>query len=306
MVSAPGSTGFQVRLPVDGSLAADAATDPGSTNCPETDRAVAGECGRVRSNPQVPRIAPAVARKLGYYVYLYVNPVDESVFYVGKGIYGRALEHLRADEAKAISRTIREIRAGGKEPRIEILAHGLEDAKTAHRIEAAAIDLIGLERLANAVRGHGVMFGRLPLTEVIAHYTRHKADIRERSILIRINKLYRYGMSDVDLYDATRSAWRVGPSREQAELALAVFEGVVREVYRITRWLPAGSTFNVRRNGRSALEPDRWEFVGTIAEDSIRRRYVNHYVGHLFTQGAQNPISYVNLKYYKTGRAKAV
>ena len=43
---------------------------------------------------RIPRIAPAVARKLGYYVYLYVNPIDESIFYVGKGKGGRALAHL--------------------------------------------------------------------------------------------------------------------------------------------------------------------------------------------------------------------
>lgn len=114
-------------------------------------------------------------------------------------------------------------------------------------------------------------------------------------ILIRINKLYRYGMTDAELYDATRSAWRVGPKRDRAQYALSVFEGVVREVYRITQWLPAGSTFNIRRDRRGITAPDRWEFVGTVADDRIRRRYVNRYVGHLFTQGAQNPISYVNL-----------
>lgn len=69
----------------------------------------------------VPRIPPAVARKLGYYVYLYVSPVDGSVFYVGKGKNGRALAHMRADERKAIAKVIREIRATGEEPRIEIL-----------------------------------------------------------------------------------------------------------------------------------------------------------------------------------------
>lgn len=35
---------------------------------------------------------------LGYYVYLYVNPVNESVFYVGKGKNGRALAHLQTEE----------------------------------------------------------------------------------------------------------------------------------------------------------------------------------------------------------------
>lgn len=31
------------------------------------------------------RIPADVARKLGYYVYLYVNPIDGCIFYVGKG-----------------------------------------------------------------------------------------------------------------------------------------------------------------------------------------------------------------------------
>ena len=164
------------------------------------------------------------------------------------------------------------------------------------QVEAAAIDLLGVANLANAVRGHGTKYGRMPLQEVVAHYTRRKANVREPAILIRINKLYRYGMTDAELYDATRSAWRVGPKRDQARYALSVFEGVVREVYHITQWLPAGSTFNVRRDGRGQREPNRWEFVGTIADDRARRRYVNRYVGHLFNQGARNPISYVNLK----------
>ena len=249
----------------------------------------------IASTIQIPRIAPAVARKLGYYVYLYINPLDGTVFYVGKGKNGRALAHLRTGEKKAISETVQKIRAAGKEPRIEILAHRLRNPDAALNVEAAAIDLLGLDNLANAVRGHGAEYGRMGLQEVIAHYTQRKAKVREPVILIRINKLYRYGMSDADLYDATRSAWRVGPKRNRAQYALSVFEGVVREVYRIKQWLEAGSTFNTRRDGRGITAPDRWEFVGTLADDRIRRRYVNRYVGHLFSQGAQNPISYVNL-----------
>lgn len=245
---------------------------------------------------RIPRIAPAVAKKLGYYVYLYVNPLDSSVFYVGKGKSGRVLAHLRADEKKAITNMIRKIRASGEEPRIEVLAHGLRDSDAALKVEAAAIDLLGLGNLANAVRGHGTKYGRMPLQEVVAHYTRRKANVREPAILIRINKLYRYGMTDAELYDATRSAWRVGQKRDRARYALSVFEGVVREVYRITQWLPAGSTLNSRRDRRGIGVRDRWEFVGTIAEDRVRGRYINRYVGHLFTQGAQNPISYANLE----------
>ena len=66
--------------------------------------------------------------------------------------------------------------------------------------------------------------------------------------------------------------------------------------YSITQWLPGGSTFNGRWKGRATQREDRWEFVGTIATPAIRDRYINRYVGHLFTQGAQNPIAYVNIE----------
>lgn len=130
----------------------------------------------------------------------------------------------------------------------------------------------------------------------MAQYTRRRATIKEPSILIRINQLYHYGMTEAELYDATRSAWVLGDRRELAQFAFAVFEGVVREVYRITKWLPAGSTFNARWPRKPLRRNGRWEFVGVIAPEELRKRYINRYVGYLFTQGGQNPISYVNLE----------
>lgn len=238
-------------------------------------------------------IPPAVARHLGFYVYLYVDPADDSVFYVGKGKGGRALAHLSADEEKAIAQRIAEVKARGAEPRIEVLAHGMKTTDEAHRLEAAVIDLMGLPALTNKVRGHGAKYGRMPLEDLVALYTRRPAKITEPTILIRINKLYHYGMPAAELYDATRSAWRVGAQRDQVELAMAVFEGVIREVYRVSAWLPAGSTFAHQHKGRCVERPGRWEFVGVVAEDEVRARYVNRYVGDRFPQGAQNPVAYV-------------
>ncbi len=243
-----------------------------------------------------PNISPAVARRLGHYVYVYVNPLDNTVFYVGKGKGRRALAHLDDADKKKVRRIIKEIHAAGAEPRIEILAHCLPNEATALKIEAAAIDLVGIENLANLVRGHGVRLGRMPIDDLVAHYTRRHARISEPAILIRINRLYRYGMTDAELYDATRSAWVVGDNRKQVDLAMAVYEGVIREVYRVTDWLRAGSTFTHQSKGRAVRRPGRWEFVGVIAEDVVRNRYINKYVGHLFRQGAQNPIAYVNLE----------
>jgi len=128
------------------------------------------------------------------------------------------------------------------------------------------------------------------------HRGRDDASVEEPSILIRINRLYRNDMSDNDLYEATRSRWRVGRERrERAELAFSVYKGIVREVYRIDQWstAPEGSTddhTDIQRNA-SGL---RWKFVGSKAEASIRSKYLCKSVAHYFTRGSQNPITYVN------------
>jgi uncharacterized protein len=38
---------------------------------------------------------PGVVEKLGYYVYLLVDPQTDRVFYVGKGTGGRCFSHVR-------------------------------------------------------------------------------------------------------------------------------------------------------------------------------------------------------------------
>jgi hypothetical protein len=90
-------------------------------------------------------------------------------------------------------------------------------------------------------------------------------------------------------------SWKIGTRRDKAELAFAAHADIVREVYSISEWLPAGSTFSTR-DPRGVREPGRWEFVGTLAGDGIRDKYLDGYVGHYFTKGAQNPVRYVNIE----------
>ena len=62
--------------------------------------------------------------------------------------------------------------------------------------------------------------------------------------------------------------------------------------------LVSGSTFGGRPSGNSNTRgaPDALPSpVGVVAEEAVRKRYLNGYVGRYFSQGAQNPISYVNL-----------
>lgn len=233
-----------------------------------------------------------VARKLGYYVYAYVNPLDNRIFYVGKGKGQRVFSHLTARTEAKKTQVLREIRAAGKQSRLDILAHRLPTSEAALQVEAAVIDALRLSSLSNEIRGwRSSRFGRVPLHQLIAQYRRRPVRIKERGVLIRITDLYRPQMAPHELYDATRASWKFGPKRNLANYAFAVFEGIVREVYEVRQWLPAGSTFN-SRDPRGVRSPDRWEFVGRVASETLRRRYIDRDVSSYFKPGARNPVVY--------------
>ena len=48
--------------------------------------------------PHLRSLKPGMAEKLGYYVYLYVDPRDGKVFCIGKGKGERCLDHLYEDD----------------------------------------------------------------------------------------------------------------------------------------------------------------------------------------------------------------
>lgn len=241
------------------------------------------------------RFSPAVCRALGYYVYLYLRPDTGEVFYVGKGKGNRALDHIDGRGPTPHDAIVRELELKKLKPVVEILIHGLATEKEAFAVEMAAIDLLGLNKLTNRVHGHEKkQRGRMPLEKIRCLYDSPPADITEPAILIRIAQAYRYGMSAVELYDATRSSWVVARNRPVSPMfALAVYEGVVREVYRIQAWLPAGATLRADYPGGLPSE-GRQEFVGKLAEDEVRLKYLNRSVTHYFPATSQNPIRYVN------------
>ena len=165
----------------------------------------------------------------------------------------------------------------------------------AFRIEAAVIDLFGLDVLVNECGGwRSTMFGRACLDELIGHYAAKEVEVIDPVIMIRVNKHYRHGMGNEDLYDITRGVWTISSRRAAgAKYAFAVFEGVVREVYEIESWDTAGTTHH--RWPKVAYRPGKWEFVGDIAPKPIRERYRLHSVAAYFSPGSQNPIKYVNV-----------
>lgn len=231
-----------------------------------------------------------VIEKLGYYVYLLIDPESEQVFYVGKGIGNRVFAHANAaisdpTPGEKLDR-IRNIHARDRTVKYAILRHGLTE-KEAFEVEAALIDYVGIEALTNQVLGYGSDDrGRMTVEDIIAKYAAPEITITESVILITVNRLYRKGMNDEELFEITRGNWVIGKRREKARYAFAVYNGIIRQVFEIEKWYPAPNRDPKQKNS------NRWRFDGKVANE------MKHYVGGSTVRyavlGAQNPIRYVN------------
>lgn len=60
-------------------------------------------------------------------------------------------------------------------------------------------------------------------------------------MMIRISATYSDALSPLELYEMTRGFWRVDVEHaRQADYVLAVYQGIVREVYQVADWFPVG------------------------------------------------------------------
>ena len=245
----------------------------------------------------------ADTEQLGYYVYLYVDPRDNKPFYVGKGMGNRAFAHLADTSESPKVERIRQLNEEGFQPVIELLAYGL-DEQTAFKMEAAAIDLIGFENLTNKVVGHGARkAGRMTVEEVQARLKLQEVESFDvPGVLIKITDSFPDSASrtDQELYDATRGMWKmnIDQARERAKYVFAVYGGVIREVYEVSEWLPANSTmYSESSRAWKSLDDfkveGRIEFVGKVAHEELRKRYLWKSVAHLYKPGNANPVMYV-------------
>ena len=119
-------------------------------------------------------------------------------------------------------------------------------------------------------------------------YPEDSLEIIEPAMLIRINELFRDDLSAKELYDATRSCWRVSLDRaNNVQYVLSVYKGIVREVYRVNSWTAADPKAHEKNEGR-------FEFIGKIAEDEVRDKYKLYSIKHYFKKGNIAPFMYLN------------
>jgi hypothetical protein len=127
------------------------------------------------------------------------------------------------------------------------------------------------------------------------------AQITDPVVAICINQQFEYCLNGAELYNCTRGLWRLNRKRaENARYALAVFQGEIKEVYEIERWVPASQDrrdFWIQRlksQGRiiNPLEHEgRSDFIGRVASDNVREKYVGKTMP---VRQGQNPIHYFN------------
>lgn len=226
----------------------------------------------------------SVIENLGFYVYLLIDPADNKIFYVGRGVGNRIFDHIHeANEGLRSTEKLDKIRSiisRGEHVKCFIHRHGLNE-KEASEVESSLIDFIEVRNLSNEIKGlHSSIRGHMSVEQINLRYNAPMIEIAEAVILITINNLYYYGMNEDLLYESTRKSWKAAPHRHKPKYAFAVFRGIVRQAYEIESWY------------RPEDNPGRYAFNGKVAQE------MQHYIGKSIAQyikpGAQNPIKYVN------------
>lgn len=121
-----------------------------------------------------------------------------------------------------------------------------------------------------------------------------RADITDNIVIIKVNRSYREGMSALELYDITRGCWKRSLSSVNgSEFALAVVNGIVKEVYRIEAWLPAEEVTRETIPYNEKNDAGRIAFQGAVAMENVRKKYLNNSVVELFKRGEANPVKVI-------------
>ena len=219
--------------------------------------------------------------RLGWYVYTYRDPETKEVIYVGKGKSNRIDTHKNKANNHKLKIAIDSIANRGLKPIVEYIRWGLTE-ETSFEVEAACIDLFaGTPALCNAIAGKWSKRGRIKDSDIEAVISVRDIEITDAAIGFPISKTYFNGMPAIALYDATRAIWK--PKEQvrvasKGQLAFAIYEGQIVEVYTIAAWLPAKSTLNPRWQTDPLLQNQDpcnfFEFVGRIAAESMRKKYL--------------------------------
>ena len=246
------------------------------------------------------RFSKELHPKIGYYVYLLIDPRDNSIFYVGKGqgdrIFAHAKGALKETEHSTLSpkiELIKEIIAAGEDVGYRIVRWNLEEDK-AFEIESILIDLLANEdlkkngELKNKIDGrHSPNYGIKTPEEIEAILTRgnlNTSNLNDKLLSITLNQ----SLVGPSLYERIRGNWKLNRKRvEKVDYVLAVYDGIIIGVFKPEKWE------EVEDIAPNVKKRHRLKFSGEIVEEKdILDKYLYKKLPAK-SKGNANPIKYL-------------
>ncbi len=169
--------------------------------------------------------------------------------------------------------------------------------KEAFEVEAALIDAYDLSRdalseLTNALSGYQGYRGVMSVEDLIGRHASEEAEFDVPVLVLKLSRQYERQMTAEELYERARGVWVINPlAHPNVNYALPVsVGGVVREAYRIVRWIEVDTKMTeenpLRRKGVDAPSKTRyrWKFDGVV-DDAMSERYLGTLVPNVASQG---------------------
>ena len=267
-----------------------------------------------KSKPSIKLFSEKAVEQLnGFYVYALIDPRNNQVFYIGKGIGNRVFSHeiesgKSPKSEKAKLKRIQEIEAAGFDVNRVIVNWSMTESE-AFAAEAALINMLSFlsaDMLTNAVAGHHVHEAMTVEDFDLLYGAEHlkQEDIQHSIMVIKINKLYRKGMNPQELYDIVRGNWRASMAsiqKRNVEYVFGVYNQLIVAVYKPDEWHYVHDRIDVPQIDdldEETLErgKDRVYFVCQDYEhlDKNQQFYLHKSIADLkVNQSSQNSITYL-------------
>ena len=226
------------------------------------------------------------------YVYVYSDPDTKRPFYIGIGqkTPKRAFSHLDKPSPKdAKGAYLLELEKQGKKPIIEILIYGV-NREIAESVEAAAIDLIGINNLTNVQKGHGSnAHGKIHADLLEVMLENQGGSVEEEldadTLFLCMNGKYRRDMTMFELYDAARGFWKLNDQNKEnivmCQYIMPVYNKRILDVYVDAKWFEAGTGMRIAEE-EIGNDSRCFEFVAHRAPLRIRKKFMGKVLNKRF------------------------
>jgi hypothetical protein len=113
-----------------------------------------------------------------------------------------------------------------------------------------------------------------------------KVKINTPSVLIRLKKLsqeHHKKLPEIELFDSNFHSWQINIENiKKVKYAFSIYQNIIKEVFLVFNW-------------KLSDDKLKYEMIGTLADNSVRKRYIGKSVENYFPFGTSNPIRILNV-----------